>query len=124
MEQAILKKRLSTFKSAKGRFGRVSDELLLDILKAWEHWQGSKREFYEGLGVSKMQLGFLIREGKKAAKLQVSGTQGFQQISIVEPGSSQASASGAFSVELTWDGNKTARFRSVDLLLEFIRKAA
>ncbi len=124
MEQMVLRKRLSTFKSAKGRFGRVSDELLLDILRAWEHWQGSKREFYEGLGVSKMQIGFLIREGKKAAKRHVSGTHGFQQIDILEPTPATVSSPGTYTVELCWDGNKTARFRTVDQLLEFIKKAA
>ena len=37
MDLEVLKKKLSSFKGEGGRVTRVSDELLLEILSAWEH---------------------------------------------------------------------------------------
>ena len=40
MDNTTLKKRLSTYKSEGGHLKNVSDELLMDILQAWEAWMG------------------------------------------------------------------------------------
>jgi len=45
---------------------QVSDEFLLDILTAWESWVGTAKEFYTGLGLSKMQLGGLKQKQKSS----------------------------------------------------------
>src|SRR5262249_17527577 len=116
----ILKKRLSTFKSNEGRLSQVSDELLLDILRAWESWTGKAKELYEGLGLSKQQMAIMI---KKAKKLNRSGARSeFKEIQLESivggtPGSIVA-------IEVTWDSGKVIRFPNVDQLIDFLKKVA
>jgi hypothetical protein len=38
MDLEILKKKLSSYRREGGRVTKVSDELLLEILGAWENW--------------------------------------------------------------------------------------
>ena len=42
MDLEILKKKLSSFKGEGGRVTKVSDELLIEILTAWENWTGNR----------------------------------------------------------------------------------
>ena len=52
MELEILKKKLSSFKGEGGRIRGVSDNLLLEVLAAWETWAGTSKQFYKGIGSS------------------------------------------------------------------------
>ena len=45
MELEVLKKKLSTFRGEGGRIRGVSDDLLLEILSAWEQWTGAAKHF-------------------------------------------------------------------------------
>ena len=62
MDNAIIKKRLSTFKSSKGSLTRVSDDVLADVIRAWEQWTGKSTDLARELGVDKYQLVFLIKK--------------------------------------------------------------
>jgi len=53
MDSVVLKKRLSTFRSKTGQLRGISDDLVVDLLRAWESWSGSSKEFYQSLGISK-----------------------------------------------------------------------
>ena len=68
MDNTILKKRLSTFRTEGGSVTKVSDDLLVDILRSWEQWSGTAKEFYESLGLSKNQLGGLMNKAKKICR--------------------------------------------------------
>ena len=52
MELEVLKKKISTFRGDGGRVRKVSDELLMEILFAWENWSGPAKSFYAAIGVS------------------------------------------------------------------------
>ena len=65
MDNAILRKRLSTFKSSKGSLTRVSDEVLIDVIRAWEQWNGKSTDLGRELGIDKYQLVFLIKKAKQ-----------------------------------------------------------
>lgn len=52
MDLEVLKKKVSTYKGEGGRVSITSDELLMEILFAWEQWTGPASGFYKGLGVS------------------------------------------------------------------------
>lgn len=123
MENTVLKKRLSTFRTEGGTLTGVSDDLLLDVLKAWETWTGTSKDFHEGLGLSKTQLGGLI---KKAKKLNRSGdypSGDFKEIKL--EGSPLCQPSTILnSIELSWDGGKTIRFSQVEQLVDFLKKVA
>ena len=60
MDFVTLKKKLSTYVSAKGYLTNVSDEVLYEVLVAWENWTGSSKEFYRGLGFSQTQMAGII----------------------------------------------------------------
>ncbi len=118
MDSAVLKKRLSTYRTEGGRLTRVNDELLIDILKAWEVWGGSSRDFYQGLGISKQQLGCMIKKAKKLSKQGVMGD--FKEIKL----DSLVSATPGYAMELCWDSGRVIRFFHVDHLVDFLKKVA
>lgn len=120
MDLMILKKRLSTFLTDKGRLKNVSDELLLDILRAWESWTGKAKEFYGGLGVSKQSMSNMIRKAKRLSR-DGAGSE-FKEMNIesilgLPPG-------GSNGIEVTWEHGKVIRFPSVDHLIDFLKKVA
>jgi len=48
-DNLILKKRLNTCRSSSSRFSGIPDELVIDIVKAWERWPGTAKSFYQSL---------------------------------------------------------------------------
>jgi hypothetical protein len=65
MENIVLKKKLSTFKSPEGSLTKVSDEVIFEVLCAWEQWTGTSKNFYSSIGVTSPQMGTLIGKTKK-----------------------------------------------------------
>jgi hypothetical protein len=122
----ILNRKVSTYRDSAGRVRQVSDELLLEILVAWEHWTGPASGFYTALGVSSKGIASLI---KKAKQLKREGfpSGDFKEVRIegggggVVPMSSSGPCSG---IELCWSEGRVIRFPQVDQLLEFLKKAA
>jgi hypothetical protein len=121
MDNAILKKRLSTFKSAKGMLKRVSDEVVLDVLRAWENWTGTSVDLYRELGLSKMQMAQMIKKAKKLVKSGVVVESEFKELSKDISGNNIQNLGRG--IELLW-GDKVIRFHDVDHLLDFLKKAA
>lgn len=120
MDMIILKKRLSTFRTDGGSLSKVSDELLIDLLRAWESWTGKGNEFYGGLGVSKQSMSNMIR---KAKKLNRDGVRSeFKEMNIESIIGS--APGGIVAIEVTWDSGKVIRFPSVDQLVDFLKKVA
>ena len=119
METNVLKKRLNTYKSGKGNLTRVEDEVVMDVLRTWEQWQGSSADLYRELGLSRMQLVTMIQKGKRLVKKGVVvGSSDFKEIKI-----SQETHESRDKIELSWDGGRTIRFGAVDQLIEFLEKA-
>lgn len=121
----ILNKKVSTYRDTAGRVRQVSDELLLEILGAWEHWTGPASGFYTALGISAKGIASLI---KKAKKLKREGfpSGDFKEVRI-EGGGGEVPASSAGScsgIELCWSEGRVIRFPQVDSLIEFLKKVA
>ena len=122
MDNAILKKRLNTFKTGKGTLKRVSDDVVLDILRAWENWTGTATAFYRELGLSKGQLASMIKKAKHLVKSGVILESEFKELSKEVPDNNiQNSGRG---IELLWGGDKVIRFYEVEQLLDFLKKVA
>ena len=122
MDNAILKKRLNTFKSSKGTLRRVSDEVVLEVLRAWESWPGTSTELYRELGLSKMQMATMIQKAKRLVKSGVIVESEFKELSSdIQAG--QNTQNLGRGMELLWD-DKVIRFYEVDHLLDFLKKAA
>ena len=121
MELEILKKKLSSFKGEAGRIRGVSDDLLLEILSAWENWSGTAQNFYKSIGSSSKGMASMLG---KAKRLKREGhTLPFEEVQI--EGITNATNPIPVTCDTyVQDKNKIIRFRKVDLLIEYLKKAA
>ena len=122
MELEILKKKLSTFKGDGGRTRNVNDDLLLEVLSAWEQWTGLAKDFYRGIGVSQTGMASMIG---KAKRLKRQGApMPFQEVAVEGVTTSYDNVIPfTCDIELQ-ENNKVIRFRRVDLLIEYLKKVA
>lgn len=123
MENNVLKKKLMTYLSAKGRFTNVSNELLFEVLLAWEQWPGKAKDFYKSIGFGHRQMAGLIGKAKKLKRGGVFPESDFTEVSVESP-AAPVEVSGKCNIEILWGDNKIIRFGHVDLLLDFLKKAA
>jgi hypothetical protein len=121
MENAILKKRLNTFKSEKGMLKRVSDEVVIEVLRAWENWPGRAADLYPELGLSKMQMVTMIQKAKRLIKNGVVMESEFREITAP---ASLSPVGVPCGIELTWQDGKVIRFAQVEQLVDFLKKVA
>lgn len=123
MDLEILKKRLSSYRTPKGRLTRVPDELLVDILRAWEQWTGPASGFYSSLGADHRKMAGLIGRAKKLKREGFFPEEAFKEIKV-EGGVGSASpivTGPCQGIEIFWDQGRVIRFNQVDLLVEFLR---
>ena len=119
MDMEILKKRLSSYRTPKGRLTRVPDELLVDILLAWEQWTGPASGFYSSLGADHRKMAGLIGRAKKLKREGFFPEETFKEIKVNEFSSlSQHPCQG---IEIVWDNGKVIRFPQVGSLIEFLK---
>jgi len=121
METAVIRKRLNTYKSGKGTLTRVSDDVVMEVLRGWESWNGKALDFYREIGISKQQLWVLIKKGKNLVKSGKVMESEFKEISL--PMGGQDVLSMGAPMELKLDLNRAIRFSQVDHLVEFLKKS-
>jgi hypothetical protein len=122
MDLEILKKKISTFRGEGGRVRITDDSLLMEILLAWENWQGAVKEFYRAIGVSPKGMASIIGRAKKMRRDGHFPAEEFKEIRVENPPS--LGSGPCTGIELCWDQGKVIRFPQVDQLLEFLKKAA
>jgi hypothetical protein len=123
MDLITLKKKLSTYTSSKGYIKNVSDDVLFEILTAWENWTGPSKEFYKALGFSQTQLASLVGKAKKMKREGYFGEETFKEIKL-ETIDNITSLPPCSGVEVIWKNGQVLRFSQVDLLIDFLKKAA
>jgi hypothetical protein len=123
MDLEILKKKVSSYRSDSGRVRNVSDELLLEILCAWEQWTGPAKGFYTALGVSSKGISSIIGKAKKL-KREGFPSGDFKEIKIDGAESPSSPPGPCTGIELGLTDGKVIRFPQVDQLVEFLKKAA
>lgn len=127
MDLTVLSKKISSYRTPKGRITNLPNELLGEILHAWEQWNGVPANFYKSLGVNYRKMASIM---SKAKQLKRDGAfDGLNFTEVVVEGSDlgssvQSSHVGGCGIELVWDNNKIIRFGSPELLMEFLKKAA
>jgi hypothetical protein len=121
VETAIVRKRLNTFKSGKGTLTRVSDDVVMEVLRGWESWPGRAADFYREIGISKQQLWVLIKKGKSLVKSGKVTESEFKEISLPMTGAAVSGFDGV-GMELRLDASRAIRFSQVDHLVEFLKK--
>jgi len=125
MELEIIKKKISTYRGEGGRLTKVSDELLMEILTAWESWSGPASGFYAGIGVDHRKMASLMGKAKKLKREGRFPVSEFKEVTSEVLGS-QAFPQGGCSngIELCWDQGKLIRFSQVEQLVDFLKKVA
>lgn len=122
----ILRKKIDGFRAGNGVLQNVPAELLLELRQAWENYTGSPGDFRRELGMKIGTLRKLLVESKKLNHVLASA----EAVGIVSSEDQTAAVaenarSSGSQLELVYDGaNKIIRFPSVDVLVEFLRKAA
>ena len=125
MDNTVLKKKLSTYLSPKGQLRNLNDDILFEVVTAWENWTGSSVEFYRSLGFSKQQLAGLIGKAKKLKREGRFGTGEFKAVTIESPSTTTINDLGPCTgAEIVWTNGRVIRFSQVDLLVDFLKKSA
>lgn len=119
MEHSVLKKKLNTFKTEKGTLRAVGDDVVLEVLRAWEHWQGPTIGLCREVGLSKMQMVTMIQKAKRLIKSGVVPAEDFKEIKVVESGHGPCNG-----IEIAWDNGRLIRFQVVEQLIDFLKKVA
>lgn len=120
MDIEVLKKKVSTFKTKGGYLKDVSNDLLMDILIAWENWEGSNSSFYTALGTDYRKMASLIGKAKKLKREGYMASE-FEEIKVDAPADPPHSD---YCIELVWDNGKVIRFGEVGLVIDFLKRAA
>jgi len=126
MEITVLRKKLQTFKSSEGRLKRVSDDVIMELLRSWEQWPGSTTELYRELDLSKMQMVTLLKKGKKLVKNGVVVESEFHELSEsigASSGPTKERRCGEL-ITVDWESGRRIGFRQVDDLVEFLKKVS
>ena len=120
MDLTILKKKLSTFRTQRGRLTSVSDDLLVEILLAWEQWTGPASGFYAALGADHRKMASLIGRAKRLKREGHFPADGFKAVHVLDaPAGGSSSPCG---IELQWEQGRVIRFSQVDQLIDFLRR--
>jgi hypothetical protein len=123
METAVIKKRLNTFKTAKGTLKDVANDVVMEVLRGWETWPGKTAEYYREIGLSRMQMVNMIKKGKRLVKSGAVTESEFKEIAVPPSGMGFGISSGAL-MEVKLEGGKAVAFTQVDALVEFLKKMA
>ena len=123
MDLNVLKKRISSYRTDGGHLRDVSDDVVLEILSAWEQWTGPASGFYRAIDVDFRKVGSLIKKGKKLKREGHSANADFIEITpseVTPPSGSDFDS----RIELALEKGKLLRFSQVDTLMEFLKKSA
>jgi hypothetical protein len=126
MDFIILRKKIDGFRLGNGQLQNVPPELLWELRQAWENFSGPVEEFRRGLGMKVGTLRKLLSESKKLNHALASASA----MGISEPGAAagtteSTAANTGGQLEIAYDnGSKIIRFPNIELLLEFLKKAA
>ena len=128
MEHLVsLKKKLSTYLSDAGRLKNVSDELLFEVLTAWEQWTGTGTEFYRAIGFSHRQMASLLGKAKKLKRDGHFGSGDFKEIRVEGMHEIEVAPDAARKgelIELDHGQGVVIRFPRVTQLIEYLDKVS
>lgn len=124
MDNVTLKKKLSAYVSDSGRLKNLNEDILYEVLIAWENWTGPSAEFYRTLGFTYKQMAGVIGKAKKLKRDGYYGTGEFKQVKVDSSSVDNSAVSPCSGAEIVWTNGRLIRFSGVDMLLDFLKKAA
>lgn len=123
MDLTILAKRINSYRTPSGKVTNLPNELLGEILHAWEQWSGPALGFYTAIGVNYKKMAVIMGKAKQLKRDGAFDGLNFTEV-VVEGAEPGTPPQGNCGIELVWDNNKIIRFGTPDLLMEFLKKAA
>jgi hypothetical protein len=120
MDLEILRRKISTYRTEGGYIKNVSDELLMEILYAWENWTGSSSAFYDALNVDFRKMASLIGKAKKMKREGHFAAEAFKEVAVEQP----SAMPNQESISLQWDQGRLIQFSHVDQLIDFLKKVS
>lgn len=121
MDLNILKKKISSYRTPKGRITSLPDELLAEILYHWEQWTGPANGFYKALGTDYRKMGSLMGRAKQLKRDGAFDGIDFTEVEVEnEETSSQVFSNNG--IELIWNNGHIIRFSASELLIDFLNK--
>lgn len=124
MDNVTLKKKLSAYVSDSGRLKNLNEDILYEVLIAWENWTGPSAEFYRTLGFTYKQMAGVIGKAKKLKRDGYYGTGEFKQVKVDSGPTDNSAVTPCSGAEIVWTNGRLIRFSGVDMLLDFLKKAA
>jgi hypothetical protein len=124
MDLTVLGKKISSYRTPKGRIRSLPNELLGEILHAWEQWPGAPIAFYKSLGVDYRKMGSLMGKAKQLKRDGAFDGLNFTEVVLDQESGQIMELPPCSGVELVWEGGRIIRFSKVEMLLDFLKKAA
>ncbi len=124
MDLGILKKKISSYRTEGGHLTKVSDELAMEILYAWEQWTGPAAGFYVAIGVNAKKMASVIGKAKKLKRDGHFPIEDFKEIKIGGAETANMNLGPCSGIEIAWDNGKLIRFQQVEQLVDFLKKVA
>ena len=126
MDLTLLSKKISSYRTPKGRVTKLPNEILAEILNAWEQWSGTALDFYKSLGSNQKKMAKLMGKAKQLKRDGAFDGLNFTEVIVegVDAVSAVKLTGDCNGIELVWDNNKIIKFGNSDLLLDFLKKAA
>jgi len=124
MDLTVLSKKISSYRTPKGRVTNLPNDLLGEILHAWEQWTGSPSGFYKALSVDQRKMAKLMGKAKQLKREGCFDGLDFTEVVIEESGMtdcSPISATTGCGIELVWKEN-IIRFGDHKLLINFLNE--
>jgi hypothetical protein len=124
MDLTVLSKKISSYRTPKGRITNLPNEILAEILFAWEQWTGPAGSFYKLLGADQRKMAALMGKAKQLKRDGAFDGLQFTEITLDQESGQVMELPPCSGVELIWEGGRIIRFSRVDMLLDFLKKAA
>lgn len=124
MDLTVLAKKISSYRSPKGQVRNLPNELLAEILHAWEQWTGSAIGFYSAIGVNQKKMAKIMGKAKQLKRDGAFDGLNFTEITLDEESGQVMELTPCSGVELVWDRGRIIRFSKIEMLLDFLKKAA
>jgi hypothetical protein len=124
MDLSVLAKKISSYRSPKGQVRNLPNELLAEILHAWEQWTGSGVGFYSAIGVNQKKMAKIMGKAKQLKRDGAFDGLNFTEVVLDQDSGQVMELPPCSGLELVWEGGRIIRFSRVEMLLDFLKKAA
>lgn len=124
MDLTVLAKKISSYRSPKGQVRNLPNELLAEILNSWEQWTGTALGFYSAIGVNQKKMASIMGKAKQLKRDGAFDGLNFTEVVLDQESGQVMELPPCSGVELVWEGGRIIRFSRVEILLDFLKKAA